>query len=629
MSGKLKTWLVVGTCLAALGCGSRQPPPAETAQQADDGTGSQASKLEAPPPEPAPTPSGVLLRARVKNPEALANAATEAASSPIGVRQLLEGASPEGRRLFDEVLDPSAPVEALIALNPVTGRDPFAAWSVSARGTRPVLAALDREQREFREGPGGVFYFQVSEWPCAVGRSRGPSRARIVCADREESLQALSAYMLRGLPDEALSTAAVHVELLGAPVLETYGRQIKQLGLLASVAARQFHQGDEALDRAISDAVRGLAAELGDLVWDVEKVEFQVRERDRNFEVSLRLVQKGQKSWTAAALTAASGTQEPAPAMFRALPATASAASYARWLPKERTLGVRETVTELIRGALGHQGLSPGSSKRLAEAVTDLALSEQVAVAASGPLVVQGGGADAGLGPAWRLWGTSRPHTEVNAGLGALASVISSREFQKMMTTNGESLTFKRMAAQRGILAGAVVYEWKVPEDLAQLLDWSGALKHAGVADSKLRETAFDGGHGFLAMKELGGETWLATGRTLQMVSDGLGALEAKDRQTLADRSELASFLSIPSVSGGFVQVSGVLGSISALIPAELARRVPGMLEDAPHAGRVPATYTYRIQTGGSLETSVAMHVPAEFITDAAALALMAGVEGR
>ncbi len=632
MRWMLLRWFCVGLLFGVLACAKKNSAAPETASRppAEEREEAAASPQEQePPPPPADAPPGVVLRARIEDPEALVLAALEAAASPVSLEELLQEAPQRVRRLLTKVVDIGASVEALIALNPVADQEPFAAWSLAARGTRPVLSALDKARIEFREGPGGIFYFSFEGSPCALGRSRGPSAARVTCANSEEALRELVAYMLRGLPDESLSDASVHVEVLMAPLRETYGRQLRRLRLLASVFARQMHQGNEKLDRAISDAAVGLAEEFSALVEDVERFELDVWEKDRDFDLSLRLVQKGQTSWTASALRAASRKAAPAPAQFRSLPKSASAASYFRTLPEGQTEEISRVLADLLDGGLQTQGLSSRGSARLAGALTEFLFAERTAVSALGPPASVGDGEDRRLSSAWSVWGTDRSAKEVKSLLADLSAVISSREFQKLLAEDDSRLIFKRRSRPLRGVTEAVVYEWKLPEEAMQLLDWNRLLRRyagAHVTDD-LEQKWLSSNQGYLAVRAAGDMTWMAMGSDAESVAQGLRLVTSPEVEELEADPSVAPLLKVPSVSAGFVRLGGLFASLGRSFPKEMAETLPDMLRDAPHRGRTPVTYSVRVASEEHLETDLVFHVPAEFITDSAAVVTMAFAE--
>lgn len=607
---------VLLSCALLLGCGPKgQAEPQTPEEQAE---GSAQTEKELPPPEPAAAPAGVFLRARVKSPQSLSEALADAAASPVTVEQLLDRVAPQIKQWLGTTLDPKGSVDALVSLNPVVGRRPFTAWSFASFGVRPVLASLDQAQIEFDEGPSGVYYFAFEHYPCAVGRSRGTSPARIVCADRAEALEALVDYMLRGFPDEQLTESAVHAELITEPLQAAYGSRLRQLQVLSPVLAAQLHQGEERFDQALTDAVTALARELIALAEDAVRVDLDVWVKDRTFETNLAFTQRGKNSWVADAATELSRVQGVAPALFRALPASVSSASYYRALPKQKTTEIAETTGILLEGALVNRGLPESRAAALSKPLLEMLFSGHDGVIASGPTLLSGEDEDRKARAAFRIWGTTRPLDELEKNLESLAQGLSSRDMRNLMKESDAELSLLRQRKGMKGVVGSSVYEWKLSKSLARVLALSAVELPAGnVGD------AFGGGEGLLTLMSHAGFTWMVIGETSTDVQQGIDALRSEGGELVGAQPQYDKAKETPAVYAGFSRVGALLGWMSPILsPSEAQLLVEG-IANTPHQGRVPMTHFVQTRVAGTVVTTFSLWTPPEFLTDLFGLILL------
>lgn len=607
-------------CIGGAACGG-SPPPEATGPAAERGSGRPAELEVAPLPplEPAEAPGGLVLVGRVKSPGKLLDAILESAAVPFDWRRALSESDAQAEMLLREAIDLDGPVEALMALNPRPQRKPYGVVSVSARGVPRVLRALDGLQVEAREGPGGIHYFTFDGNDCAVGRSLGKAPARVVCGDREESLRELLPYALRGFPAERLSNASAYFRVDAEPLRRAYGKQLRSLKLLASVAARQFHVDHPKFDRAMTETLTGLAAEIDALAQDLEVIEGQLLERKEAFEVKVKVGFSGNQSWTSGSVSELAGHADKAPETFSRLPATVTSASYARQLPKRRTREISEVLLALAGGYLEHQDVGAATVQRVERIVQSLLDDERPVVTATGPLVSEREDGRTRLAPSWSVWGTQRSQADVSKILQDVSAVLSSADLKNVTDGPAKLPTLSRKHQPLQGVVGAHLYEWAWPE----LQESLGGMPDPTMgAASSLRPRE----RGLIAVKEIEGVTWLAVAENPERLAEALGAVQAKPT-ALARDARLSALLEQKAVAAGFSTIEGLAGSLSPFFPERLARNWTSFLKSTPHGGESPMVYFVRAKGGETIELTATQIIPRELVVDLASLAVLVAVE--
>lgn len=603
--------------LLLLSC-SKKPASAPNAEASagDQKAGAAATEAEDTTPlEPAPAPSGVFLRARIKSPGGLLTAIGDAASSPFDWRSLLATADAESRRVVEKVIDLDGPVEALVALHPVSGQEPMAVVSVSARGVRAALQGLDAEGIDTRQGPEGIHYFQLSDDECALGRSLGRSPARIVCADRAESLDSLLPYALRGFPAEALGDSEVALRVVAEPLQKQYGKQLRGLRLLGSVAARQLHRDSPRVDAAISDAVLGLVDEVISVGEDVQKLDFDLWDRQGAFESDLVLTLTGKSSWLVNTSRQWAGAQGPAPELARQLPAEATFVGYFRQPPKKTTDRLAHVIGELGAGTLEAEGVSRATADRLARSLALVFAADRTVAYATGPL------REGAKRVAWSLIGVDQERKDVLEIIDGFAAVIADKQFAKIDIEQGHRPEFRRKNMKLTSGPSAVVYEWRLPETVVSALErGTQELVEEGVhaADAGGVEQ-FE--RGYLAVMSVGGVTWVSVSTDQTGLVDSFAKVQG-DLPRLASSREFAGFVEEPALAANAVRLAGFVDQLAPVLTSEALQTSRSALASAPHRGAFPMTSFVSVTAGETTELRWRGRVPDEFVTDAAALVL-------
>jgi len=622
--------LVLALSLSA--CGKKPAKGPEAGDAAEESAGAPAAEVEDTSPlEPAPAPSGVFLRARVKNPGALLSSVGDAASSPLDLRRLIAEEDPRVGRVLDRVVDIDAPVEALMALHPVSGEDPMAVFSVSARGVRAALQGLDAEGIDTRQGPEGLHYFELSGDECALGRSLGPSPARIVCADRAESLNSLQAYALRGFPAEPLGDAEIAVRVLAEPLQKQYGKQLRGLRLLGGVAARQVHQDHPRFDAAASDAILGLVDELIAVGEDVQALTFDLWDREGAFESELVLTLAGATSWLVGTSREWVRTQGPAPDLALRLPAEATSAGYFRQPPQKQCERLARVIGELGAGALEAKDVSRATADKLARSLTAIFAADRTVVYATGPFDAKGKpepskAQDDRARATWTLLGVDQERKQVLEILDGLAFVLADKQFQKIDVEprHRPHLAKKQMNLGRGL--SAQVYEYRLPESVVSALrEGTEELAKEGVTGANAAGVD-QLERGYIAVSASGKATWLALAPDQSGLTEALTKVGAEGSR-LAAAPEFSGFFERAALVAAGIRLSGVVDQMAPVLSAETLKTARQALTTAPHRGVFPATSFFTVTAGGATQLSVHTRIPDEFLTDAAALILALSAE--
>lgn len=536
---------------------------------------------------------------------------------------LLESDARTGR-ILESVIDIDGPIEALVALHPMSGEDPMAVWSVSARGVRAALRGLDAQGVDTRQGPEGLHYFQLSGDECAVGRSLGRSPARIVCADRLESLDSLLAYALRGFPTEPLSDSVVAVRVVAEPLQKQYGKQLRGLRLLGGVAARQMHRDSPRFDAAISDAVLGVVDELVAVGEDVQGLDFDLWDRDGAFESDLVLRLTGKSSWLVTTSHEWAKNQGPAPELLRALPADATFAGYFRQPPKKQTERLARVIGELGAGGLESEGVARGTADRLGKALSQVFAADRTVVYAAGPLK------EGTLGPtarvAWSLVGVDQDRKQVLEIIDGFAAVLSDKQLAKLEIADGHLPQLARKNLKLGAGLSAIVYEWRLPPSVVSALErGTEELATEGVpgADAAGVQQLE---HGYVAVMSASKTTWIAIATEREGLVESLGKVGG-DLPRIGTSQELQELATRSALSASAVRLGGFVDQLAPVLSPETLKNCQGALRTAPHRGAFPVTSFVSVNAGDATEIRLQAHVPDEFLTDLAALILVLSAE--
>lgn len=393
--GSVVSWsaLVVGVGFGGSGCGGK-PPAAPVAE------------VKAPPPtpvapvepvidlSPVPDPEGLVVVARIGNPDAVARAVGAWTHLPLpGGRELLRSAV--GSDIAD-VVDLAQPVDAAVRILPGDiGRSTrggsrkktkvFAAFSIAAGSLESAKTKLGASHRLI-PGPDGQFKVEGAlrksksrsfsdeeegsaggdEDGCVLAPAAAPSgtdaskpAARLVCGEGA-SIEALLPYLTRTLARQAASSD-LHVELRSQPVREPINELRRGL---PDFAGGLFGRGSSSGIAALADAA---VAEAVDLVNDADKVVIDARVAETGVVATSRVAFQSKTSLFARLATPQAKT-EPPPSAFWHLPADTDLGLFSRGSDP----GLFDHPRELVVNAIADGATLAALPEADARAVRDL-----------------------------------------------------------------------------------------------------------------------------------------------------------------------------------------------------------------------------------------------------------------
>lgn len=620
-TGGLAALAVALVVMASCG-GSR--PEAESALGAQEeeesdsenlGEGQRLSVVSAPP--------GVVIRFRGTRLPALLDEVFVAADVPFSFRDLLSELDISGS--VAQLVDVDGTIEGAMGLNPRAPTRPIGFLSFGVTSLDGTLRALDSHRIQTTEGPHGVHYFSLENEPCAVGPAISGSPARVVCSDVRDNLNKMLPYALRGLPQELLSDAALHLEFDMAPITEKHGAEFKTYLRWLPALARTMHLGNPTFDRALSDGAVMVSDEASALLYEIQTVKAQVFLEERDFRAVIEARFKGDGSQTVKTLRELSKRAGAVPPIFDQLPATASAAAFSHEISKERSSPWWSLLSDLARGGAESEKTTRAFAQQLGRVVAGFGSTGATHVIARGPLVTSVTPAGQALQPAWTLSGTTRPTSEVVSLVDDLTAVLASPELKKVLPHEAEVPVFKKSTQKIDGAPGAHVYSWKLSGTSRVVARMLGAQIQDSSEEEQGVLSVVDAQQGLFAIVEHEGATWMSWGSSEREISEAFRALKSKDAQRLSDLGALDGVRSEPSVSAGYSQLSGVLGAFAWVLPAGSALGWKELEGGMPHRGAVPLTYFFKIEAAQETRATWEFRLPSEFVQDLAALSVTLG----
>jgi hypothetical protein len=639
---------------AAVACGgSEQRPPAPGAI-APIATGAVD---DGPPPDlsPVAAPPDLFGVGRISRPAHLLDTLVGWAKLPIDWRRELASEAPG----FDNVIDLNAPIDVAMALpraaRPQDLDDPRVVVSF---GLRSIPAALEfakrRSGRVERVAPGT--YRVGGSDDCVVAASAGSAPARLVCGDRPEDIEALLAYVTRGLPRESFGPADVHFELRADPIRRRFGRELRTLKLGLPFFLKSFALDVPRVDRAVAEGAYALADELVALIEDTDRAVFEVSVRpDAGSLESLFDVRfTGKSSWTVQTLAEAGQRAATPPESFWRLPKDASGASYSVPSNAQRYAGMRRVIAELADGLLEHERVPRRVRDQLAAIIEDTATSQATVVYARGDVPAPGaadtkvGSADRGalardqitrsLG--WYIVGIDDKADRYKTYLNRIVAVYNDRELRRLLEKRAEIKPNKlptlraRAARGKGLAPGSSAFELVLPPTLFDdYLDVPPAPVRPGQPRAKAPPRPPPGKSVTVVLIVVpdGARTWIGLSADEKALVEKLGVvLQGNAAATLASRDGLASLRNARAVSGGFWSLSSITSSLDSPLAsvssqsqgAEFRRRLNAL----PHHGDTPMPYTLTATPAAITNVAWSLSVPRAVAEDVGALIPLMGM---
>ena len=639
--------LAASLVATAVACGGSEPRPPEAAgAPAANATGDAD---DGPPPDlsPVAAPPDLFGVGRLNRPAQLLDTVLGWAKLPIDWRRELGNELPG----IENVVDLTAPIDVAMAL-PKAARpqDLDEPRVVISLGLRSMAGALDfakrRAGRVERVGPG-VYRVGASD-DCVVAAAAGNPPARLVCGDSPEDIEALLAYVTRGLPRESFGPADLHFELRMEPIRQRFGRELRQLKLGLPFLLKSFALDIPRADRAFAEGAYALADEVVALVDDTDRAVFElnVKSDAGALESKFDLRFTGKKSWIMQTLAESAQRAAVPPDSFWRLPNDANGASFGSASNPQRFAGMRRVVGELLDGLLEHEKISRRVRDQVAAIVEDTATTQAATVYARGdvplpPAARAKGEVDRAslmrdqltrsLG--WYVLGIDEKADRYKTYLNRIVAVYNDRELRRLLEKRADlkpdKLPTLRARAPRGagLAPGSSAFELVLPAKLFEdPLSYEPPAR-PGQPRPKAAPRPPPGrpvSIVLIVMPE-GTRTWFGLSADEKTLVEKLGVLrQANPAMTLASREGLGSLRAARVVGGGFWSISSITSSFDSPLAAlsadsdsaELRRRLDAM----PHRGQTPMPYTLSVTAAGTTSAAWSLSIPRAVAEDLGAL---------
>ncbi len=626
--------LALVSLFAVAGCGGgATPPPTSPAKPsgpmvmpADHVGGNAPADLS-----PVAAPAELFAVGRLKNPGALVDRGLGWAGLPIDWRNMLQKKSPEMAR----VLAPSVPIDFAMALDPTSPDDKPTPMFVISVPLNSLDGALDVSRQHgwsVRMIKPGVYRVTNDDDDCAVAAAVGPAPARLVCGDKSDHVDALLPYVTRGLPTETFADSDLHMEFRAGPFQKRYAHQLRRLKMLAvPFVLNKLQLDSPTFDRALADAVHGVADETLALAEDLDQLSVDAWMRDNpqviDAQASLRF--KGDSSWTVHTLLDSQSRAGAAPESFWRLPGDASTASFGVAPNPKRYAEIRRTLSELLDGYLTHAKVARRTRDQLVDVVDQVFSVEGASVIAHGGVpsalkdIEHASRADrrrdairTGLG--WYLVGIDEKPDRYRKLLGGLARVYNDPAVQKTLKEVDSKALPKlatRGARGAGLAPGSTAYVLTIPAKLFEgyTFEEPGAKKKPKKPEAQPLSVVV------IVMAD-GNRTWIGLSADESVIASKLAEVrKTNDPHSLASREGLGQLKTGKFVSGGFFSLASFADSGAAVRALHID--AAKLLASVPHHGQTPVIYTMSVGQQGGVSLNYSVRVPRAVVEDIAAAA--------
>jgi hypothetical protein len=613
-------------------CGGTQPPPAtpETQPTGPGATIAQPSTV-APDLTPVQAPADLIAFGRLANPGDTVDTTAAWAKFPVDVRRLLQKNEPE----LSQLLVLEAPVEFAVALDP-NGRgdfpQPFAVVSVGMSNVEGTVDFAKHQGASVRMVAPGVYRIDKGHGPsCAVAASVGKAPARLVCGDRPEDLDALLPYATRGLPNEAMGDADLHIELRSEPFRKRYTKELRQLKTLATpFVLREMSLDSPRFDRALADAVHGLTDEVLALVDDVDRVAIDARMQKGAgvVDATVSMKFKGSGSWTVQTILESAKRAKGIPDAFWRLPEDTDVASYGIAASAKRYEPIRRTLSELVDGALEHEHIPAKVRDQIGDLLQDTWNTEGAMVYAHGDLPPAASGATADdmatrerirSQVGWYVAAVDEKSTKYKPYFDKIVKLYNDAQLRNLLDKRAhvKKSELPRLVARggKGLPAGSTVYELTLPSKMFDM-----GYMGSGPVGGKKRATP-PALPIVLVIVPDGERTWFGFSADEKFVSEKLNQVK-KGEKTLANRAGVADLKSKSGVSGGFMTIATIVRSLVASMAEMRGGSGDGsrVVAAMPHHGETPMIMWTTVTNGANPTLNWNLQVPQAVVEDIAAV---------
>lgn len=574
---------------------------------------------------PVSAPAELFAVGRLKNPGKLVDRGLAWGGLPIDWRNMLQKKSPEMAR----VLAPSAPIDIAMALDPTSADDKPTPMFVISVPLNSLDGALDVSRQHgwtVRMVKPGVYRVTNDDDDCAVAAAVGPAPARLVCGDSDAHVDALLPYVTRGLPTETFTDSDLHLEFRAGPFQKRYAHQLRRLKTLAVPFVLNKLQLDSPnFDRALADAVHGVADETLALAEDLDQlsVDAWMRDDPQVVDAKASLKFKGDSSWVVHTLVdAESRAGAPSEAFWR-LPGDATTASFSVAPNPKRYDDIRHTLSELLDGYLTHEKVARRTRDQLVDVVDQIFSIQGASVVAHGGVpsaladFEHASRADrrreaARTGLGWYLVGIDEKPDRYRKILSGLSRTYNDAAVQKMLKdVDPKAMPKLATRGARGLAAGSTAYVLTLPGKLFEGHTYvePGAKKPKTPAAKPLSVV--------LIVMPDGNRTWIGLSADESVITSKLAQVrKANDPHTLASREGLAQLKTAKAISGGFLSVASF--AESGAMMRELHVDPAKLLASMPHHGETPITYTVSVAKDGGVSVTYSLRMPRGVVEDIA-----------
>lgn len=570
-----------------------------------------------------PAPADLIAVGRLANPATVIDTVAAWAKYPIDVRALVSKNKPEAAALL--VYD--APVEFAVALdNKGLGNfpQPFAVVSIGVSSVEGTVEFAKRQGQSVRMQRPGVYQIAKGKSPvCAVAASIGKAPARLVCGDRQEDIDALLGYATRGLPTENMGKADLHIELRADPLRRRYSKDLRQLKTMAApFVLSEMSLDSPRFDRALADAVHGVADEVLSLAEDIDQIRIEAAlDKSGNvLETTTAFKFRGQSSWTVQTMVDAAKRSKGVPEMFWKLPKDSELATFGVGANAKRYDAIRKTLAELMDGALEKEKVPRKVRDQLSDVLLDTWTAEGDFVYAHSELMGSGAPGKPGSALAirdsirsrlgWYVIGIDDKPAKYKGYLDKVVKLYNDAQLRqlldKRMKVKGTDLPKLSARPARGLAGGATTYELVLTSAFFGKLD--GAEKGARVPPLSIVITVLPDGD----------RTWIGLSADEKLLNTKLTEVKKGDA-TLASREGIGQLKTARGVSGGFFTAGNLVKSAADSIAD--ASDIKKALNAMPHHGETPVLMWTTVSAGAGPNVLWTLRVPRAVVEDIAAIA--------
>jgi hypothetical protein len=620
---------------AMMACSSAPTPPADVATTPPATTEIAGEEEVSGPLTPAAAPAELFLVGRIANPAQFVDVLSGWVHIPIPLDVLVDKALPSLRKQ----LTLNAPVEVAMTLDPdaLGEAEPLMAASLPLKDYGAAVAALREQGIPVERINRDMYAVDLPDGQsCALGRANGTASARLVCGDQRHDVDVLAPYMVRTLPVEPLTPAALYVEVRAEPLRKRFGKQAHLLKVGVPVLLREISIGNARFDAAVADAVHSSASELLALLDEADKLVIKAttgtNKEALQFDIGLKL--NGARSWSSSVLNARAKDSAIAPELVWRLPGDVTTGGYSAsvgdaklWQP------VLENLAEIMGGGLDYLDLDARPYQELVAAFRDLGAmvgpsafgqgTEPEAAKQSALAAEHFGDLGAAIAPgSYGIGGIEGDGSRFKRLLDAAVGAFNDPAWRKGLSKRAErpaltklpTVTRKAAPAELGLPKGSLAYELSLTNTLAAELQG---------------ETEKPATKGTLTFHALlvseGTRTWLAYGLDRAQLATKLKqVLSGSADGSLGARPGLEAWRKEAAVTAGFWTVSELFEVFARYANAAAKGKGDGptlsrdtLTLAVPSKGKTPVRYAVKVEPGPTLWMSFV--APGEAMEDLAA----------